>query len=42
MQTSTKKEVSNRGLQGLLDSLEEKNFDMNLVLDGIPYDLEHI
>jgi hypothetical protein len=36
MKTLYKKEVSNRGLQGLLDSLEENNFDMKLLLDGIP------
>jgi hypothetical protein len=42
MQTSTKKEVSNRGLQGLLDSLEEIKFDENILLQGIPYDLAYL
>jgi hypothetical protein len=42
MTSIAKKDVSNRGLQGLLDSLEEKNFDMNLVLDGIPYNLAYL
>jgi signal transduction histidine kinase/DNA-binding response OmpR family regulator len=42
MQTRTKKEVSNRGMQGVIDSLIEKKFDMNIFLEGIPYDLEYI
>jgi signal transduction histidine kinase/DNA-binding response OmpR family regulator len=42
MQTSTKKEVSNRGLQGLLDSLEEIKFDENILLQGIPYDIAYL
>lgn len=42
MQTSTKKEVSKRGMQGVLDTLIEKKFDMNILLEGIPYDLEYL
>jgi hypothetical protein len=42
MTSISKKEVSNRGLQGLLDSLEEIKFDMNILLDGIPYNLAYL
>lgn len=42
MQTSTKKEVSNRGMQGVIDSLIEKKFDLQVLLEGIPYDLEYL
>ncbi|HQI40955.1 MAG: hypothetical protein B6D44_12175 [Ignavibacteriales bacterium UTCHB2] len=42
MQTSTKKEVSNRVMQGIVDSLINIKFDMNIFLEGIPYDLEYL
>lgn len=42
MKNYYKKEVSNRGMQGVIDSLIEKKFDMNIFLDGIPYDLAYL
>lgn len=42
MQTSTKKEVSNRGMQGVIDWLIEKKFDDKILFDGIPYDLSYL
>jgi signal transduction histidine kinase/AraC-like DNA-binding protein len=42
MHINTKKEVSNRGMQGVIDTLIEKKFDMDILLDGIPYDLVYL
>jgi len=42
MKTKYKKEVSNRGMQGVIDALIEKKFDMNILLEGIPYDLPYL
>ncbi len=42
MQTSARKEVSNRVMQGIINSLIEKKFDMNIFLEGIPYDLKYL
>lgn len=42
MNSYSQKEVSNRGMQGVIDSLIEKRFDMNILLEGIPYDLKYL
>ncbi|MFO7526180.1 MAG: hypothetical protein R6W68_12080 [Ignavibacteriaceae bacterium] len=42
MNSISKKEVSNRGMHGVIDSLIEKKFDEKILLDGIPYDLSYL